>query len=341
MKWTNKITSVLRQNSKELIAALYSASGTVGRRRRRDGLVILMLHKVSEKHDPLGITLSPDLFSNVLKEISTCHHFVRLDDVAAGMPTGKGEGLGFAVTFDDGYLDNYENALPILRHYGVPASVYVSPDYIDGKRGFWFERLIWMLYATRIERLDLGEINAGVVMLGDTQERRSALAVMNSRLKLLDASSRTRFLDHCMAILNVEEKTDYSPMMTWSMLKEMSAEGMEIGSHTMTHPILSHESDDTVRYELRESRQRIEHKLGRPAGGFAYPNGREEDFSQYIVEEVERTGYQYAVTTVPGINTLPIDRYRLMRVNVHNGMCSKRDGTFNPKLFWAKVLNLL
>jgi len=300
-----------------------------------------MLHKVCEEYDPLGITLSPNLFSDILKEISSQHNFVRLDRVVADPVSWRGEGLRFSVTFDDGYRDNYENAFPLLRQYAVPASVYVSPDHIDGKCEFWFERLIWMLYATAEERIDLGEIGLGVLALHDEPERRSVLALMNNKLKLLDSLSRTRILDHCIDMLNLEEKSDYSPMMTWAMLKEMSAAGMEIGSHTMTHPILSRESDETVRYELRESRRRIEQELGQSVAGFAYPNGREEDLNQYIIEEVERAGYQYAVTTVPGINVLPMDSYRLMRVNLHNNMCSGRNGKFSPKLFWAKVLDML
>ncbi|MGH8602699.1 MAG: polysaccharide deacetylase family protein, partial [Gammaproteobacteria bacterium] len=97
-------------------------------RRRKDGLVILMLHKVNDDPDPLALTLSPRVLEMVIREVQEHHAIVSLPALDMDRGLQIGEGLRFAFTFDDGYRDNYENAFPLLCRHGVPATIYLSVD---------------------------------------------------------------------------------------------------------------------------------------------------------------------------------------------------------------------
>jgi len=310
-------------------------------RRRKDGLVILMLHKVNDDPDPLALTLSPRLLEMVIREVQEHHAIVSLPALEMHRGLQIGDELRFAFTFDDGYRDNYENAFSLLCRHGVPATIYLSVDHVDGKRSFWYERLAGAIQKSRAEQLDMDPEGIGSYQLKDQNDRQAALVALNRRLKCYDDGTREQFVELIAKRLRATELCGIPPMLTWEMIKEMAAANITFGSHTLSHPILSRETIKRVRAELLGSKEVLEGVLGGRITAFAYPNGTREDFNAEVAAEVRKAGYQHACTTIPGVNGCNTDPFELRRINLHNGMCTNHQGQFVPALFWAKALALL
>ena len=328
----------MRQHIKQGLAAVANGAGVNRRKLRQGGCVILMMHKINDLFDPLPLTLSPERFARMIEEIQRSSEIVPLDRATEAAASDVG-GLSFVMTFDDGYRDNYEQALPILERYRVPATIYISVDHVDGRRSFWYETLISAITDTKQQHLDLSDLKLGSFSLEGRASRIRAITELNQTLKQYDTETRERLVAQVAELLGADEASG-SSMLSWEMVREMGSKGVSIGSHTMSHPILSRESRERVRLELRDSKARLEAELQGPVEAFAYPNGRSEDFNGMVVEEAKEAGYSSAVTTMPGINTAGTDRFMLRRIEVHNRMCSDLHDRFSPALFWANVFGM-
>jgi peptidoglycan/xylan/chitin deacetylase (PgdA/CDA1 family) len=123
-------------------------------------------------------------------------------------------------------------------------------------------------------------------------------------------------------------------MLTWGEAKEMQASGLvAIGSHTMTHPILTQLARDKAREEIVRSKAVAENKLNCVVDLFAYPNGRAEDFDEEIIEMLISAGYSAACTTISGTADIKVNPYRLPRIDVTFDMCVGLCGRFSPEMF--------
>ena len=324
---------------KRAVSELLRRSGVVRLRRRTSGLVILMFHKVNDEPDPLPLTLRPHLFDQMLGEIRRHHPIVALEQGLRDLDDGR-PGLQVALTFDDGYRDNYDQALPILQRHDAPATIFLSVDHINGTRVLWYERLNHALATAGSSSLDLTDVGLQEWSLASNQGRHQALVDLNEQVKRYPAERRDQLINLIRERAASAPERSGSPMLTWPLVREMTAAGISFGSHTMSHPILTRETPEAVRREVRESRAVIEAELGLPVRLFAYPNGTASSFNDEVARELELAGYICATTTVPGINRAQTSRYMLKRINVHDGMCTDSEGEFEPSIFWCKALGL-
>lgn len=325
---------------KGLVGALMY-SGITPWLSHQPSVVILMLHKIGDKPDPLPLTLSPSLFEAAILEIKRQHQFASLDELVHDGRLNHSDGPQFALTFDDGYRDNYEFAYPILKRHGVPATIFLSLHHVDGACAFWFEHLMDILLRAPIGTLDLSDTELGVLPLNTPGDRKHAIVMLNQWLKGFDEKQRQDWIGRLANQLQIDNPEGLSLMLTWDMVREMAEYGIRFGSHTLSHPILSRESPERIREEVCESKRILEERLGMPVHGFSYPNGSAADFNEEVIAEVRKAGYRYACTTVPGRNKPDVDTYKLRRINLHNEMCSDGKGRFDRKLFWAKVLGVI
>lgn len=322
-------------------AALLERTGAIARRRRQDGLAVLMLKKVNDHPSPLSLTLAPHLLEAALAEIGRHHDVVPLNEAVTAEGVRPEPGLRFALTFDDGYRDNHRNAFPILRRMLCPATVYLSVEHVEGTRTFWYERLEGALAATRAASLDLSDEGLGRLPLSTPRDRERAEYRLNDHLKGFDEQTREARLEAWLERLGVDGAPAGSPMLNWEMVAEMAEAGVAFGSHSLSHPILSRETPERVEREVAGSKRALEERLGRPVRSFAYPNGTAADFDDGVVAAVREAGYASACTTIPGLNTADTDPFRLHRVKLHDRMMTDAAGAFAPALFWCKVLGLL
>jgi peptidoglycan/xylan/chitin deacetylase (PgdA/CDA1 family) len=216
-----------------------------------------------------------------------------------------------ALTIDDGRRNCYEFFFPLLREFELPATFFVVSSFIRGEDWIWTDKVLWLSEQFRPpEDLVPGKLEAAFRALNrmSPDERNARLEAMAKSINLTLPR-------------RVPEK--YRPC-SWSELREMADSGlMEIGSHTVTHPILSTVKDEDSWDELTRSRAQIEEGIGRPVHSFCYPNGMPGDYRPSQVRQVEEAGYACSVIAESGLVDGDSDRYRLPRI----GMARKTSAT--------------
>jgi peptidoglycan/xylan/chitin deacetylase (PgdA/CDA1 family) len=314
----------------------------VYKKKELNGIIILMFHKVSDKNDPLPLTIRPNLLDQILKEITLNYEIISINDINKHKNSVlNSSGLKFALTFDDGYRDNYINAFPVLKKYNVSATIYLSVNHINNKQEFWYEQLAHAIFNAGVDYIDLTKCGMTSISIRTIVEQNDALHKLNKLLKHYSEETRAKIVKEILIL--TETKSSFSPsyMLDWEMVREMKNDNITFGSHTLSHPILSRENMGRIREEINLSKHEIEKKIGESIYSFAYPNGTSEDFNDRIVREVELAGYGNACTTVSGVNTKKTGLFTLYRVNVHNSMCTNPRDNFSKRLFWAKILDII
>ena len=285
------------------------------RRANRRRSLVLFYHRFSRAAG--GAATSARAFEEQLKFLAAHYRVVPLAEiagrVAAGLPPPAGSA---AITIDDGYADAYEIAFPLLRRYGVPATLFVVTDFLDRRAWVWTDKARFVA-----ARAGAGEHRVAVagraltVRLGDAASRLTAATRLNSAMKELPEAGREEAIARIASALGVAvpglPPREFSAV-TWDEAREMDAGGVSIGSHTVTHPILTNCDDASLRRELAESRARLEAALGRRVEEFCYPNG---DVDARVRRETERAGYACAVTVEHGLVAAGDDALALPRVH--------------------------
>lgn len=293
---------------------------------------IFALHGVADfsapsKWKPLRPQMDVNVFRNCMKMLTKQFRFVSMSRaielLAADRPVPRNIAV---VTFDDGYQNNFSQALPVLREFNVPAVFYVATDHIEYRLPFWFDRLDFAIQAAARRGLTINFMDRKYEMKAANRERLKAYyAEMRARAKIgiRNESEFVRTLDHLAS--DLEESTgeslashlDNDPwagIVSIATLKTATADKLvEIGSHTCSHQRLSCAVHDERVRELEESKRKIEDWTNAECRHFAYPNG---EFDSESCELVARTGYKSGVTTVHGTNAAGSDAFRLKRLNV-------------------------
>lgn len=243
-------------------------------------------------------------FRRHLAYLTKHYRVVPLSQLAAYLRRGERLPTGLAaITIDDGYADAYTVALPLLKEYSVPATLFVVTDFIDGNAWVWTDKMRFLTSQSRERWLEIGFDDAMVRLeLGDVASRQRAASYVNRLLKTRTDEVKEQLLRQIAASLDVElpaaPPAAFAPL-SWDEVQTLDAAGVEIGSHTVTHPILTQVTKERLRYEIHVSKARLQARLGRAVDLFCYPNG---DYHNDAVREVERAGYACAVTTDYGFN---------------------------------------
>jgi peptidoglycan/xylan/chitin deacetylase (PgdA/CDA1 family) len=213
-----------------------------------------------------------------------------------------------AVTVDDGYRDFHQVAYPVFKSFGIPVTVYLVTDFMDGLCWLWFDRLQYAFERTRAEKAEipLAPGNSILVRLDSPDERIRAARVVIEAAKRMPDPRRVRLVEELPRLLGValpdEPPPEYAPL-TWDSVREMGVRGVDFGPHTKTHPILSRLCEDQrLQDEIDGSRRRIEAETGKPSQNFCYPNGRREDIGERVLDRVRQSGFETAVVTAEGLN---------------------------------------
>jgi peptidoglycan/xylan/chitin deacetylase (PgdA/CDA1 family) len=262
----------------------------------KSGLVILIYHRVLPQPDPM-LPDVPDavMFSMHMSLISRFFRVLPLDSALTQLHSGRLESPAVAVTFDDGYADNLEVALPILRAFNIPATVFVAPGFLDG--GIMFNDAITEIFRRVPTGLfDAQSLNLGAWRIDDWASRRLAAANVIRKVKYLPLDQRQLMIEKMLDLSGVDLPDDL--MLTTNQLQRLYNSGVGIGAHTVNHPILAALDDDAAKCEIRSSKERLEQLLGEPLVLFAYPNGKPGvDYLQKHVQMVSDAGFRFAVST--------------------------------------------
>ncbi len=299
------------------------------RRHAKDSALILMYHRVrghstpgsnGDRHAGFDRGVSLDHFARqmrfVCREMTPLAMTDLIEKLKNGMPLPP---RAVAVTFDDGYRDTYDLAFPVLRQYGIPATVFVATAFIDSPDMFWWDAVAEMVRQTSSRSLDLRSIVAdGALPLETRQDRMRATETLIEKLRTLSPARITAALTALGTALRVGDpwRAEAHLMLTWDQVREMSGTGISIESHTRTHPNLALLDSAEVEDELRRSRTLIEEKTGRPAHGLAYPWGTAETYTAETARIAARCGYHYACAVGTGSVRSGSDPFALPRLPV-------------------------
>lgn len=295
------------------------------RRRQPGRAFILMYHRIAAEEDPFGLSVRPDFFDRQLALLRRRMPVLRLSELVVRLRDAEPlrEDIA-AITFDDGYRDNLDTALPILQRHGCAATIFVTTGFVERRcepigerlgaifRSAWERNLTTAAWERQRDPADAA-IRASLAQRGN----RRSLQMLVAQLKALEADD----LEQRLRALEQIAGTTQAPrqlMLDWHGVRTWHAAGMEIASHTVTHPILARTSPDNAEQELRESKRSLEVAVGAPVDGFAYPNGGVADFTPEHAHMLSRLGYAYACSAIRGVNRPGSDPFRLRRIGISN-----------------------
>lgn len=272
-----------------------------------------MYHRVSPCNDRWSVDiLSPKTFESQLEYLCCNYSIESLDNVVRYVREGKRLPKRVAaITLDDGYRDNFVYAFPLLKKYRVPATIFLTTGHIGSPDLFWWDKVGYALEHSQKQRLDLGEF--GSYELGAAAQRRALALTIIERLTKLPDQSKNLVIDEllCAAGVNIPEKLAKEIILSWEDVLRMSEAGIDLGAHSVTHPILTNMPLENARLEIVESKRAIERRVKQTADFFAYPNG---NFNSEIVKAVEQSGFVGAVTCDPVWITPRASPYRMGRM---------------------------
>ncbi len=279
---------------------------------QRGRLSILIFHRVLPAPDTLFSYL-PDItrFDEVLGWMKSWFNVLPLDRAVRDLADGSLPARAAAITFDDGYADNLTVALPILLRRQMTATFFITTGFLNGGRMF-NDTVIEAIRATDRQSLDLSHLDLGRHALSTTPERRMAIEKLIDKLKYLPLARRTELAEQIAASAGVTPPNNL--MMTSQQVRDLRGAGMQIGAHTVSHPILTRLPKDQARSEIAEGKKQLEDILQERVGLFAYPNGKfGDDYGEEHATLARDIGFDAALTTGWGAAAVGSDLMQLPR----------------------------
>lgn len=265
-------------------------------------LFVFIFHRVLEKPDPL-LSGEPDgkTFDWMVRFISKSFNVLPFGTAVERLKQGDLPAAAACITFDDGYRDNYTVALPILQRHGVKATFFIATGFLGGGR-MWNDDLIEAVRSTSSPVVDWSEFGLGNHDFSTPMARSTSLGAILGKLKYFPHEDRANISRRLARSAGVSDHSNL--MMSAEEVRSLHAAGMEIGSHTRTHPILSGLTDEQAMIEIGGGKADLEAILDQRVDVFAYPNGNPmRDLTIRNVQLVEAAGFRAAATTAWGIGT--------------------------------------
>ena len=288
------------------VGALLSPAG------ERAKLSILIYHRALAAPDPiLHDEVDAATFEQQMAVLAAEFNVLPLGQACERLARAELPERAASITFDDGYADNEQIALPILKRLGLTATFFVSTGYSDG--GIMFnDGVIEAVRRAPAGTYDLSRLGLGSHDLGDSASRRAAIDSLLGQLKYRPVDLRSTLVEQISEMMHSSLPTDL--MMRPAQIKRLHDEGMEIGGHTINHPILTVINEQEAREEIVGGKRRLEEITGAPVTLFAYPNGKPgRDYGPRHVELVREAGFTAAVSTMGGVADRSSDLFQLPR----------------------------
>ncbi|CAI4032548.1 Polysaccharide deacetylase [Nitrospira tepida] len=318
------------------LAGAYHWSG-VSRARHKGTVAILNYHRVLSAEDldagivQSGMYVRDEVFRMHMEYLRERFEVLSLSELLDRWRTGrwKADTAACVITFDDGWLDNYRHAYPILRRYRLPATIFLPTDFVGTSRWFWPERLGYLLrtadapscaperrtafYQALTEALQTQE--RGSVFPWDVAAGPDSYDRFIEACKELEAGRLERLLASLSEILGITVP-ETRVVMNWDEVREMSQHDISFGSHSCSHRLMTLIPEKEVRQEVNSSYERLRESGAATVPVFCYPNGNYNDLVQQIVREA---GYQAAASCDPGLEReTPVNLMALRRISIHH-----------------------
>ncbi|MBS1809108.1 MAG: polysaccharide deacetylase family protein [Acidobacteria bacterium] len=329
------------KRSMKTVGAPFSRGWAKARQTRKNDVaqvLILAYHRVvasiaeAERNSIYGLVISTESFARHLEIVRSSYDILSLDEALLALRGGRSLDRPAAViTFDDGYRDVYDNAWPVLRQMGLPATVYVPTALMGSGQILDHDRLYWLSLQARAAGIDLRQPlhNAGI-----TPQQSARILSARHMAQVADALNyhplpMRQAILRCLEAALPEAASHYPAsyeLMSWEMIREMADGGISFGAHSDRHLILTLEDGATSEQEIHRSKQVLEAQLRRPVWHFAYPNGYCNPLIQAMVR---RAGFASAVTTKRSIAQRGDDVMTLPRISLCEESTRGITGTYS------------
>ena len=281
----------------------------------RGRLHTLIFHRVLPQCDPLFPgEVTADDFNAICSWLKAWFHVLPLEQAVQQLREGSLPNRALSISFDDGYADNHDVALPILQRHGLTATFFVATGFLDGGR-MWNDTVIEAVRGCTLPQLDLTGTVAtelGALPLGRIEDRRNAIGRIIGATKYLPLFERTQWVQAVAE--RAATPLPSNLMMTSAQVRALHRAGMGVGGHTVSHPILARLDTAGVQHEISEGRRHLQDILKAPVPLFAYPNGKPgADYDERAVQVVRELGFSGAVATTWGTAHRHSDPFQLPR----------------------------
>jgi peptidoglycan/xylan/chitin deacetylase (PgdA/CDA1 family) len=290
--------------------------------RKQHCAAILFYHRFSE--DSFGFDQLPHLnikdFKKQMCHIKRWYRVITMDELADKL-AGKKHFVSpsIVITIDDGYLNNYTRAYPVLKAHGLPAVIYLTTGFIGTNKAPWVDDLMDLLLLTKTKELQFPELLGDEVAdISTPKGKRNAMVKLFNVILQLEHQRKMITLEKLSRILGVDEASKWNAnrkMLNWDEVMEMKGNGISFGAHTVSHPTLSKMDLEEAKREIYESKMEIETRIGRTVRHFAVPNGKVEDFSDELKRYSKEIAMSTVVSTESGVVSDRSDPYFLRRIN--------------------------
>lgn len=312
------------------------------------GGIVLLYHRVGESaSDPFHLSVTPRHFAEHLEVLRKLGRPVSLQQFVRALQSGERPRRAVVVTFDDGYADNLHNARPLLERFDIPATVFVATGHIEDKREFWWDELDRLLLQPgtlpetlcieaggRIYEWNLSEAadyseeaylrgrdwNCYMPEADDPGPRQRLYRALHGVLRPLPPEERQRVIGQLLTWAG--KGAAGRPTHRALSLNEVSdlvSDGLiEVGAHTVTHPVLSALPADAQEDEIRQSKIRLEQILNRPVNAFSYPFGGPSDYTAETMAAVRGAGFDCACSTLGEVVRHRADLFQLPRFTIQD-----------------------
>ena len=305
--------------SRDIVANILSLSKiTQAINRHKDKLLIVTFHRVlpedeRDQYPYPGLVVTPEelrWFLNYFQNHYTCGH---LSEMHSRYSKGdRPEKPLLAVTFDDGQLDNYRYAKPVLDEFNIKASFFIPVKHVEEAIPIWHDYLGFAILNGTKTTKDKKLLQGLLVEYDIDVEGDRWIGAIAKEAKRMTQDERYTFVNKINAI-NDYNIPEWAKLMEWKQIRELAEEGHEIGSHTMTHTLLPQCRASDLEFELTESKNILEQRVNQAINSFCYPNG---DHNQHTIDEVQQAGYLRAVTTCWGAVLSSDNVYSLKRCDM-------------------------
>jgi peptidoglycan/xylan/chitin deacetylase (PgdA/CDA1 family) len=311
----------------------------LGRRwRKRRGAIILYGHRVASEDLGYMPGLPPEHFDDQLAYVTRHFEVIPLSELLSCFEERRPiPQQSVVLTFDDGFRDNYEAALPLLEKHRVPATIFAVTGSLSRGDLPWSQRLAYLCRHTEEAEIAAPWDHGSTLPLSSPSERRAAYSALKTRVGRMAREERERHLASLAGALRVAAPTD--KMLTWDQARELVAAGVEIGAHTYSHALLAEMTDAEAEWEMRTSRDDIRRELGIERPAFCFPAGSVTDTLRKRARELGfrgcfLPGQNIRVNTLENVDAFSLSRAGLPLARAVN-LEAELDGPFHALRRWA------
>jgi peptidoglycan/xylan/chitin deacetylase (PgdA/CDA1 family) len=266
--------------------------------------VILAYHKVSPLWENClfpDMVVEPAMFESQIKYLKENYEIIPLSSLENFFKNGRNKKARAAViTFDDGYEDNYTYALPILKQYQIPATIFISTAFIETRKAFWGDILDLISRKAKQLPVSFKYNDNGYTLKMEGKYKFKTFKQIANILKFTDKSEQEAILNLIAGFLQVKIQDVHSLFLSWKQMNEMQNNNIYFGAHAHYHQRLSGLDEKTLREELQRPKELLENRLNQKIDDFAYPYGEAGDFNKKTINLLIAAGYKRGLTMLQG-----------------------------------------